>query len=223
MTENRTDLLTAVQALTRPQVEHFTQKDDDGGLVKIHSIEHACLLDELAAAVNPSTNKSAGSASMASTRNLIDSDALFEWSKMSAAIGGWCRIVGVTPTRNRVHDLDAWYVRFTAIPHLDDNDIEWYRIELRRWANLIRNMLEPPKRFELTTPCPVCKSDTWVNPDGETVRHPILVQYRVSPEGAPVKPSARCRNEDCDAEWDSIEAIEELGEELQERHTGTAA
>lgn len=214
------DLLAAVHALTRPHVEHFTQKTDAGELVKIHSIEQPCLLEQLYAAVNPSNNKSAGSASLPSTRNLIDGDALFEYAKMAAAVKDWCRIVGITPTRNTTKDLDAWYVAFNAIPTEDDGPADWYRTELRRWASLIRNIMEPPKRFEITTPCPVCGSETWTNPDGEQIRHPILVEYRVTPEGNPVRPRARCRATDCEAVWDNLEAIEELGTELAEKHAG---
>lgn len=214
------DLLAAVHALTRPHVDHFTQKTDDGELVKIHSIEQACLLEQLYAAVNPSTNKSAGSASAPWTRNLIDGDALFEYAKMAAAVKDWCRIVGITPTRNTTKDLDAWYVAFNAIPTDDDAPAGWYRTELRRWASLIRNILEPPKRFEITTPCPVCGADTWTNPDGEDIPHPLLVEYRVTPEGNPIRPRARCRATDCGAEWDNLESIEELGTELTEKHAG---
>lgn len=211
------DLLSAVQALTRPQHEHFPQTDDDGKLVKLHSIQQPPLLEQLYAAVNPSANKSAGSASLPSTRNLIDGDALFEYAKMAAAVKDWCRLVTIDPTRDPVVDLDAWYVAFTAANH-DDTAADWYRTELRRWATLIRNILEPPKRFEITTPCPVCKSETWTNPDGEEIRHPILVEYRVTPEGNPVRPRARCRAAECGATWDNLEAIEELGTELSEKH-----
>jgi hypothetical protein len=217
------DLLAAVQALTRPHVDHFTQKTDDGELVKIHSIEQPALLEQLYAAVNPSNNKSAGSASAPWTRNLIDGDALFEYAKMASAVKSWCLMVAITPGKDAVKNLDAWYVAYAAIPDQDETHHDWYRTELRRWASLIRNILEPPKRFELTTPCPVCHSETWTNPDGEDIPHPLLVEYRVTPEGNPVRPRARCRAADCGAEWDNLEAIEELGTELAEKSMENAS
>jgi hypothetical protein len=216
------DLLAAVHALTRPHVDHFTQKTDEGELVKIHSIEQPSLLKQLYAAVNPSNNKSAGSASAPWTRNLIDGDALFEYAKMASAVKSWCLMLAVIPGKDTGKNLDAWYVAFNATAQ-EDGHHDWYRTELRRWASLIRNIMEPPKRFEITTPCPVCASETWTNPDGEQILHPILVEYRVTPEGNPVRPRARCRATDCAAVWENLEAIEELGAELAEKHNTAAS
>jgi hypothetical protein len=205
------DLLAAVDALTRPVVEHFTQKSDAGAIVALHSAQNPPLLDQLYAAVTPGAESVAGSTSLASTRNLIDGDALFEHAKMCSAVGDWCRMVGVRPTRNPVADLRAWYVAYNAT----GSDPDWYRTELRRWRHVIGEILDKPKRFEVAY-CPVCKSRTWVNQDGDELSHPILVEYKIPKDGARIEPKARCRAEGCGTTWDTFAAIEELGEELAE-------
>ncbi|WP_440708807.1 DUF7341 domain-containing protein [Herbiconiux sp. YIM B11900] len=203
------DLEDAVTALTRPVVEHFQQTADDGKLIKLHSAELPCLFDQLYAAVAPGAETAAGSTSLASTRNLIDGDALFEHAKMASQIGDWCRMVFVRPTRHPAPDLKAW---FDAYKHTD-SDPDWYVSTLRRWRHVIEAILDKPKRFEVSL-CPVCKSTTWTDEAGATFTHPILVEYKVPKDGAKIYPKATCRA--CDAEWGSFAAIEELGKELEE-------
>jgi len=210
--ENR--LLDAVDDLTKSRIEHMTQTADDGSYVKAHSVEHPALLHQLRDAVNPSSNTAAGSSSLKSTRNLIDSDALFEYGKMTAAIGDWCRIVNIQPTREPVADLRQWYIAYDRT----GADDQWYISELRRWANLIRNILEPLKRIEVTTPCPVCGKRTWLDLDGKEMIFPVVIQYRLPKTGEAIHPNAICRA--CETVWEGIAAVEELGEELNERHAG---
>jgi hypothetical protein len=214
--ENR--LLEAVLTLTKPIIEHLAQYDDDGTYLRTHTTEHLPLLEQLRDAVNPSSNTAAGSSSLPSTRNLIDSDALYRYSLMTSAIGDWCRIIGVTPTRpphrDPVKDLTEWYIAYNR----GTDDGEWYIAELRRWAAQIRNLIEPSKRIEVTTPCPVCGKRTWTDQDGTELLFPIVVEYRMPKDGEAIKPTALCRA--CDAVWSGIGAIRELGEELTERHAG---
>lgn len=205
-----TDLLDAVDALTKPRIEHLPQIDDDGKWLKAHTVEHPPLLVQLKEAVNPSTNTAAGSSSLASTRNLVDSDALFEYSTMTAAIGDWCHIIQSERTRDPVVDLRRWYIAFNRT----DSDPSFYLAELNRWAKLIRNILEPPKRMEVTTPCPVCDKRTWTDPEGNELLFPVVVEYKVPQDGEAIKPTALCRA--CDAVWKGFDAVKELAEELNE-------
>jgi hypothetical protein len=211
---NANYLLDVVDELTKSTFEHHTQQTDAGVYIKTHTAEHLPLLAQLRDAVNPSTNTAAGSSSLKSTRNLIDSDALYRYSLICSAIGDWCRIVGAERTRDPIVDLRRWYIAYTRGVFEGD----WYLHELRRWAALIRNLIEPAKRLELVTPCPVCKSDKWVDHEGQTLRHPIVIEYRTPHGGDAIKPQATCRNIDCGATWDNMDAIKELGEELEQRH-----
>lgn len=217
------DLLAAVDALTKSQIEHMAQKDDNGKWLKTHTVEHPPLLVRLKQAVTPSTNTSAGSSALASTRNIIDSTAMFEYAKMSSAVGDWCRIYKVATTRDPVVDLRRWYIAY----ELNPSGTGWHERELRRWANVIRNIIDRPEQLTIDLPCPVCGSDTWVNPEGEQLRHPIVVTYRLNDEGAMTGERAACRSAAltsegeivaCGAVWETLESIQELGEELSERH-----
>jgi len=208
-------LLDVVDELTRPKIEHHVQKDDAGKYIKTHTAEHPPLLIQLRDAVNPSSNTAAGSSSLKSTRNLIDSDALYRYGLMYAAIGDWCRIWNVPVTRDPITDLRQWYIAYTR----GGDDPQWYIRELNRWANLIRNIIEPSVRFPLNVSCPVCKSRTFQTDDGEANLFPIIVEYRRPKDGETIRPKALCRNTECGAVWEGLEAIQELGEEIQELET----
>jgi hypothetical protein len=214
---NENQLLDAVDALTKSTFEHHPQKTDAGTYIKTHTAEHLPLLAQLRDAVNPSTNTAAGSSSLKSTRNLIDSDALYRYSLICAAIRDWCIILGQERTRDPIVDLRQWYIAYTRDTR---NEGIWHLAELRKWAALIRNLIEPAKRLELITPCPVCKSDQWTDHEGQTLRHPIIIEYRQPTDGTAIKPHATCRNETCGAVWENLDALKELGEELEERHAG---
>lgn len=46
---------------------------------------------------------------------------------------------------------------------------------LREWSREIRDVLEPPKRFDLVAPCPACGVRfVWRQHDGESVKQPAL-------------------------------------------------
>lgn len=205
-----TDLLDAIDALTKPRIEHMAQTSDEGKYLHTHTAEHKPLLTQLKDAVNPSSNTNAGSASLASARNPINSEALWEYTKIASAIGDWCRIAGADRTRDPIIDLRRWYIAYTK----HDADPDWYVAELRRWAKLISKLLDPPKRIELTVACPVCGKRTWVDAEGNDVLFPLVVEYRVPETGESIRPVALCRA--CETIWHGIEAIEELGIELTE-------
>jgi len=205
-------LLDVIDQLTLPHIEHMRQVADDDTFIGLHTVEHPALLDQLKAAINPSSNTAAGSASLKSTRNLIDSTAMFEYGKMSAAIGDWCRTWDAPVTRDPIVDLRQWYIAYSR----GSDDPQWYVRELNRWAGLIRNMVtNDVARIPQRIPCPVCKAVTFTNDDGEVVPFPLLVEYR-KPESVSdrIHPKITCRNPDCGAEWDGFEAIAEMGEEV---------
>jgi hypothetical protein len=215
---NTNRLLEAVEALTRPTSDVHIQTADSGEFVKLHKAEHLPLLHQLRDAVTPSTNTAAGSVSLKSTRNLVDSDALYRYALITSAIGDWCRIAKVEPThgphKDAVVDLQRWYVGYTQYPH----DDTWHLSELRKWAATIRALIEPKKQFYLETPCPICDKRSWVDHDGNEMLFPLLVQYCLPKGDESLKPTALCRA--CNAVWQGFDSIEELSDELNEKNAG---
>ncbi|MDF2895719.1 MAG: hypothetical protein K0Q46_2505 [Rhodococcus erythropolis] len=216
-----TDLLDVVDVLTKPSTEHITQTADDGTYIGIHSVQHPSLLDQLYASITPSAGNDGGSKSVAAReRNMVKSEALAEWGRISEAVRGWCCNWGANWAKDDVQgSLRRWYVTFNARCH-EPADIGWYTTELRRWVRVIRTQLEPPKRLEIRTQCPVCRSEFWIDQNGEVFRWPIVVEYR-KVDGQPIRPRATCRA--CPeiigsaTEWVGFEAVAELGDELTEK------
>lgn len=227
-----TDLLAAVQALTRPTVEHIKPCDDSGrplpthtcaqlcnGL-STHTVERPSLLVQLAEAVKPSTNTTAGSSSLAHTRNIIDGTALFHLAKISPAIRDWCRLVKVVPTTDPSGNLDRWYVAFARY---ESDTTAWYAGELHKWARTIGNLTNPPVQEELPYPCPIhTPGNEWTDDMGNGGLHPLVLEYRRSEDGEVSDERVRCRHGECSSIWPGMEAIIELAEETEEKRTETA-
>jgi hypothetical protein len=206
-------LLDAVDALTKPRIDHVAQVDDDGKWLRNHTVTNDPLLTELKNAINPSSNTAAGSSALASTRNLIDSDAMFEYGKMTGAIGDWCRIYKVRPTRDPIVDLRRWYVAF----ELNPSDSGWHEKELRRWASTIKGILNPPTlTIPVEAPCPICGATEWGDIINGGGTQPVQVRVWVDEDsGAATGHTALCRA--CKAVWSGFDAVMELGEEVNEK------
>ncbi|KTR02087.1 DUF7341 domain-containing protein, partial [Curtobacterium luteum] len=83
MTATDTRLLDAVDALTKPTIDHVRQTTDDGEYLRTVPVEHPPLLQQLADAVVPSAGNDGGSKSAsARERNVLDSDALWELTRI---------------------------------------------------------------------------------------------------------------------------------------------
>lgn len=193
-----TDELTeAVEALTKIRIEKI--RTDNGILV----VTGDPRLQMLAEAVRSSMNGRGGGTSMASERAALNSDALHKALVIQSQIGDWCRIAGVKPTRNATVDLEAWHSA------LEDGDHEWHVAQLDKWAAEIDAMLSPPKRFDITSACPVCQATTFTNADGNVCKWPLKGD----------EDTLRVVCMACDSSWDGLKAAEELRDELVERDT----
>lgn len=210
-------LLEAVDALAKPVVTHFAQKSDAGKWLKAHTITRPPLLQQMAEAVMPSgANKANGAPTAPNTRSLIDLEALFEFRKMVAAIGSWCRIEDVMPERNPanpVKDLERWYVARLARRDLDDR---FYITQLAGWVRIIRNKLDPPESFTAEIPCPICQTTTWGDMINGGGMWPIEVKYRLDEDtGHMTEETALCRP--CKAVWVGHASVMELADEAHEK------
>jgi len=187
-----TDLLDAVDALTKPTRTKVIQ----GDVVTV--VHHDPLLVQLEAAIRSSIGGTISGGGLSSERNLLDNDALFESMKITDAIGSWCRLAGVKPTRVPADDLLAW---FEANPDAG----EFYTNQLVGWAKFIRAKMDPTKALEVKGECPECGSVVWVDVEGSEHPRPVLVTYQ--PENPLNTVQAVCRAAECLADWQGETAI----------------
>ncbi len=227
-----TELLDAVDALTKPttsvvvqdiyetvMVDGRPKTDDNGDMVREKTgqtrkvrLEHAPLLDRLEEAITSTMSRQGGGGSEKHARNIVDSDALFEFMRITAQITDWCAIVGIRATRNAGNDLRRWYAaRLATNPEHDD----WYTDKLHLWARVIEAKLNAPRSWELRPACPVCTATTWVDTIDEngvitevTRNRPVLVEYW--PDSIDVVNTAHATCRACGHEWAGKYALNHL-------------
>lgn len=210
-------LREAVDALTKPEKRQYRQpvlEDDKTVGHKMKVIILPPLLSRLADSVTSSIGsggRSSGSSPW--TMNPLDSEALFAFGKITAAISDWCRIIKVEPSRDAVVALDRWFAAYNA--HPDYNADGFYFEQLREWRSIITGKLDPARKFEIQVPCPICGQTKWLDPEGNEAPYPIVVEYRDYGTAEAIKPRALCRA--CNNVWLGTGSIEELGEELREK------
>lgn len=195
MTRHDNELLDAIWALTKPRtIKHLIGE-------RLVPVTLPSLLDQLEAAVSGTVvNDGGGSTpSPANARSVVDSDALYELAKISTEVSDWCRARKLKPTRHPLVDIEAWHAaRDETQDNRDSYHIRW----LDSWAAMIENKLRPRKRFEITSPCPTCRADTWTDAEGDVMHHPVLLDYDAdSGPGMLNGATAKCRNVSCGATW----------------------
>jgi hypothetical protein len=207
-------LAAAVGALTDPVITHVTQTDDAGAYLRTHTAEHEALLVQLDKAITSAIGNGGGGGS--ATGNVLNGKALYRAFLIRTELGSWCRMNGVKVTRDLMVDLIAWFDLFK----LTGNDSGFYVRQLNGWAKTIRDLIDPPQRVPQDIPCPVCGATKYTDEEGDISTNPIVLEYhREDPIG-----TARvvCRNADCAAEWDNMEALNELKDELAEKEQHAA-
>lgn len=235
------ELLTAVDTLTKPTTEHVEQDiyetviiegrpkiDDNGEVVRERTgrtrkvkVESAPLLDRLQEAITSTMSRQGGGGSEKHARNIVDSDALFEFMKITAAITDWCRTVRIRATRNAAVDLRRWYVaRLATNPETD----EYHVHQLYKWARIIQSKLNAPRSWELDRPCPQCEATTWVDTfdeNGTPVdverNRPVMVEYW--PDSLDVLNTAHALCRRCGYEWPGQHALRALSFDLENTPT----
>lgn len=208
----RVTLLAAVDELTKPQQVSTPIKDDDGKWVDAHTVTMPPLLTQLKEAVKPSSNTASGSSSLKSMRNLIDGDALFEYSKITAAIGDWCNIIQSERTRDPIADLRHWYEVFAPTT----NDASFYVNQINKWVAKIRRLLNPPHTITIAAACPVCGKSEWGDLNSGGGPNPIQVEFYFDEDtGKASGHAATCRA--CRVVWEGLDAVGELSSEVYEK------
>ncbi|MDQ0726826.1 hypothetical protein [Microbacterium sp. W4I20] len=184
------ELLDAVDDLTLPR--NVKVQTDDG-----HTwASEDALLVQLEEAIHSTTGRSGGR-SASHTRMILDADALMQFHRITSTIGDWCRMAGATVHRDPVQDLRAWYVAIMAV----DDTTEFYLRELRGWAALIRGKLTPRSTMQFLRPCPECGANTYINEEGDTVPHPVVIDYDPDAPMSSVRWSCRACGETREGEF----------------------
>lgn len=208
-----TDLLDVVDVLTKPKIEHVAQRSDRGEWLRTHTVVLPPLLVRMHEAVWPSGELNGTGTSSPGTRSPVDVSALYEYAQMCVAIGSWCLILRVKPTRDPVRDLRAWYAATMKLNGFDPAG--FYLRETRRWQTIIETYLDPPKAFEAKVACPVCKATGWGDQWSGGSSWPIEVRYRLTEDLRTTDEAATCRA--CRTVWKGHESISELVDELGEK------
>lgn len=189
------ELVEAVEALTK--VRHVMIDTDNGPRWATGEPRLKQLQDEIYATIG----KGGGSGGLPSERLPLSSDVLYRAAQITSQIGDWCRMAGLTATRDPIIDLDAWCAdRVTR----EDREDEWYIAELEKWAREIDSMFDRPRPLDIVVPCPVCGAKSYTDDSGDICTWPLKASYR------PFR--AECRA--CTVSWDGEEALIELAEEI---------
>jgi hypothetical protein len=211
------DLLDAVDALTKPQVTGVAQKNAAGRWIRVHEVKHDPLLTVIHDAVWPSGENNGGASTPANERLPLDSHMLYEYSKIASQIIGWAIEAGLRPTRNPIKDLEAWYVTTLADRNFDPS----FRIgRLRGWEAHIRRLLAKSGKFTIEAPCPICGATAWGDMFNGGGLWPIKVEYVIEDDGRLTDHSALCQA--CRTVWEGHDSVTELADELNEKDEQTA-
>jgi len=215
------DLLDAVHALTRPVHRKIIQDNPDGPeTTRVVTIIDQPLLDQLENAICGSFGSDGGSStsSPGNERNVVDSDALYEFAKISTEAADWCRERKITPTRKPLTDLEAWQDARTDEHSPRD---AYYTRRLTGWAAMIENKLRPRVRLEITAPCPICGADKWVDAEGAVMQFPVIVDYDAEAgRGLLDDASAICRNAACQYVWSGERGLRQMRWDIDAREAG---
>lgn len=202
------DLRDRVDQLTLP---HTVEVRDAGRLLGTRT--QPALLVQLRKAITASIGPGNGTKAL-HERSVHNAGASELYGSIERRVRQWAIRAGVTPNG---HDattvLRHWYA---AIHASRDLEPAAYSTTLAGWIDAITDLLDPPHRYPLNAPCPVC-GQTWAtsdqgDPDHEERSHALQVLER---DPAHLS-SVTCRS--CGAVWHGIEGAEALSALL---HTGT--
>lgn len=217
--ENRNYLLESVEALANPVVNKVMQDGPIGsGLAgsQLVRVELPPLLVQLDEAIR-GTIGIGGSGSLASQRNMLDSDALARFSQISSTIKDWCRTVHVRPTADAAPNLKLWYAAF----HGTEAASKFYESQLNSWRGQIAQKLDPPKVWLQPGSCPVCAAETWWSKSThEEYKFPLVVEYHETGPNLIQEARAMCRA--CEQVW-SVRELAYLLEQAEAKEIEESA
>jgi hypothetical protein len=202
------DLRDRVDQLTLP---HTVEVRDAGRLLGTRT--QPALLLQLRRAITASIGPGNGTKAL-HERSVHNARRLRAVRHHRTRVRQWAIRASVTPNgHDAVTVLRHWYAAVYASRDLEP---QTYAHTLAGWIDAITDLLDPPHRYPLNAPCPIC-GNTWAttdqgDPDHEERSHALQVLER---DPAHLS-SVTCKN--CGATWHGIEGAEALSALL---HTGT--
>lgn len=173
MTEKpKPTLLDALFALTRPQtVAEWQEEVPEKGISReIKKRTNPPLLDWLRVLVGNNIGGSGGGKA-ARERTPIDIAALTLYEDIDGRVRSWLDELGARLGKDvtLTQALKSWHTLWIGRPR-DPKLEDAYADVLTGWKQRVEDILDPPKRIEITAPCPACGKE-WVNiglklPDG---------------------------------------------------------
>ena len=206
------ELRHAVDELTLPSFTKVNQDID--GVERVTRVEHAPLLTQLEEAIASTIGGGSGRSMTAKwALSVLDSDALYQFSRINSTILDWCRMAGLTRPRHPVDGLRTWHAWALG----QDIETGFYVSQLRGWAATIRGKLEPRRSLDLPDPCPACHATTWATEDGDAGMRPLVVTYQ--PDSIDLLATAKVTCRACGGEWRGIHEVREIAYDLETMNT----
>lgn len=151
------NLLKALDALTKPQ--RIAQWQGEGEDRKIFKRLDPPLLDWLQEAIGNNIG-GGGGGKPARERAPMDFGAFTLYEDIDGRVRSWLHELGAKPGKHvtPTQMLRTWYTLWNAQIHTDSLNSAYASI-LEGWEDAIKDKLDPPKRIEITSPCPACGAE----------------------------------------------------------------
>lgn len=228
------DLLEAVDRLTKPKRHNNRQRehvhtwinvageDEEPELVcefenahqKLSSVPEGgseivmpalSLLEELRLAVVSNIGGGSGGSKAARERTPLDVTAFNLLEQIDGRVRSWVDEFGESRSGGLEWVLRRWYALFTRYPREGAVEGRYVGI-LSGWAQQIEDLIDPPARQEITSPCPEC-GQLWVTKgqgsDTESIRA-LWASWRTNPEDS----DASCQG--CGKVWHGVIGMRSL-------------
>jgi hypothetical protein len=228
------DLLEAVDRLTKPQKHtnrqrshvhtwiNVAREDEEPELVCEFEAAHdvlasvpeggedvtlpaLSLVEQLRLAVVSNIGGGSGASKAARERTPLDVTAFTLLEQIDGRVRSWVDEFGESRSGGLEWVVRRWYSLFTRYPREEAVEGRYVGI-LSGWAQQIEDLMDPPARQEITSPCPAC-GQLWVTrgqkDDTESVRA-LWASWRSTPENS----DASCQG--CGKVWHGVMGMRSL-------------
>jgi hypothetical protein len=214
MTDNRYDPIQALRkAVDELTQEHTVTVDQKGVYLGIRN--EAALLLKLRVAVASNMGGGDGAGKAGRERVPLNVGARDLYDRICTEINDW--YLKLAPANGRPapeRQLRQWFILFVSqyrSNQISDAHFDRQTTAVEGWITLVRDLLDPPFKWPLTAPCPVCGLE-WVSVystddpnEIERVRVLNAVERESIEESFVV-----CRNPECGRIWKGVMAARDL-------------
>lgn len=153
-------ILAALAELSQPR--RVVEWQGEGEKREIFKRVDPPLLDWLRDCIASNTGGTGGG-KQARERTPMDVGAFTLYEDIDGRVRSWMSELGARAGKNLPASkiLASWYTLWIGT-NPSDRMIQAYADIMEGWANSIRDVLDPPKRIEITSPCPFCGQE-WIN------------------------------------------------------------